>query len=107
MSKQNGILNKGAEVAELKEEKIFPVEPIHSNIVILPFKAEDVSVGGIVIPDSVKQRPSKGTVMSVGPGTTLKVGDIILHVKDAGTEIEVNGIKHYLMPDREVLAKLH
>lgn len=88
------------------EEQPFPVQPIHSNIVILPFAPDDVSKGGIIVPDSVKERPSKGTIKAVGPNTTLKVGDVVLHVKNAGTEIEVNTVKHYIMPDREVLSIL-
>jgi chaperonin GroES len=96
----------------MSEEKVFPVEPIHCNIVILPFAADDVSKGGIIVPDSVKERPSKGTVMAVGGGLkeremVLKPGDVVLHVKNAGTEIEVDGTKYYLMRDNECLSKLH
>lgn len=89
----------------------FPIEPLHEKIIVLPFPAEDKTTGGIIVPDSVKERPNKATVVAVGTGINerpmaLKVGDVVLHVKGAGMEIECNGTKYYLMRDTDCLSKI-
>lgn len=89
----------------------FPVQPLHDKIVIKPFPPEETSEGGIIIPDSVKERPNKATVMAVGAGLidrkmALKVGDVVFHVKQAGTKIEIEKEDYFIMSDRDVLCKL-
>lgn len=89
----------------------FPIQPLHEKIIVLPFSAEEKTTGGIIVPDSAKERPNKATVIAVGSGTNeramaLKVGDVVLHVKGAGMEIECNGEKYFLMRDTDCLAKL-
>ena len=76
-----------------------------------PAQAEEVTAAGIIIPDSAKEKPLKGTVIAVGPGTKdevmeLKDGDTVLYGKYAGTELEIEGDKVLIMRQSEVLAIL-
>lgn len=87
------------------------VEPLFEKVLIKPFPAEEKTVGGIIVPDSVKERPSKGTVVAVGGGTPdkpmiLKEGDVVIHVKGAGTEVEENGEILFLMRDTDCLCRV-
>ena len=76
---------------------------------VQPTAAEEVTASGIIIPDSAKEKPLKGTVIAVGNGTkdeemVLKEGDRVLYGKFAGTEIDVDGEKVLVMRQNEVLA---
>ncbi len=87
------------------------VKPLADRVIISPIAAEEVTVSGIIIPDSAKEKPLKGTVLAVGPGTKdeameLKVNDIVLYGKYAGTEVEIEGEKVLIMRQNEVLAIL-
>lgn len=87
------------------------VEPLHEKVLVKPFPPETVTTGGIIVPDSVKERPSKGTVIAVGKGIPerpmhIKKGQVVFHVKHAGIELEVDGEKCYLMRDTDCLAIL-
>ena len=80
-------------------------------MLIAPEPAEEKTVGGIIIPDSAKEKPLKGKVVAVGHGTkdeemVLKAGDMVLYGKYAGTEIEVDGEKYLIMRQSDVLATL-
>ena len=71
--------------------------------------AEEKTVGGIIIPDSAKEKPLRGEVLAVGNGTkdeamVLKVGDQVLYGKYAGTELELDGVKYLIMRQSDVLA---
>jgi chaperonin GroES len=71
--------------------------------------AEEVTVSGIIIPDSAKEKPLKGTVLAVGNGTkdeqmVVKSGDVVLYGKYAGTEVEVDGNKYLIMRQSDILA---
>ena len=84
------------------------VKPLSDRVLIEPAKAEEV-VGGIIIPDSAKEKPLKGIVKAVGGGTkdeemVLKAGDTVLYGKYAGTEIEIDGEKLLMMRQSDVLA---
>lgn len=90
--------------------KDFPITPIHDKLIIKPVEADRVSEGGIIIPDSVQQRPNKATVVAAGEGLLdrpmkLKVGDIVFHVKQAGTKIEYEKEEYWIISDRDVLCK--
>ena len=68
------------------------IKPLADRILVKPLAAEEKTIGGIIIPDSAKEKPAKGEIIAVGAGTKdeemiLKVGDIILYGKYAGTEI--------------------
>lgn len=85
------------------------ITPLADRVVILPTAAEEVTLGGIIIPDSAKEKPLKGTVKAVGKGTkdeemVLKEGDQVLFGKYAGTEIELEGEKYLIMRQSDVLA---
>ena len=87
------------------------IQPLHDRVLIEPTAAEEVTASGIIIPDSAKEKPLKGTVLAVGNGTkdeemVLKAGDCVLYGKYAGTEIELEGKKYLMMRQSDVLAKL-
>ena len=85
------------------------LKPLADRVIIQPAAAEEVTVAGIIIPDSAKEKPLKGTVLAVGTGTkdeemVLKEGDTVLYGKYAGTEVELDGEKVIIMRQNEVLA---
>ncbi len=87
------------------------IKPLADRVLILPAPAEEKTVGGIIIPDTAKEKPLKGEVVAVGNGTkdedmVLKVGDHVLYGKYAGTEIEFDGEKYLIMRQSDVLAVL-
>ena len=85
------------------------IKPLSDRVLIEPAKAEEKTAGGIIIPDSTKEKPLKGTVKAVGNGTkdeemVVKIGDEVLYGKYAGTEIEVDGEKFLMMKQSDILA---
>ena len=85
------------------------IKPLADRVLILPAPAEEKTIGGIIIPDTAKEKPLKGEVVAVGKGTKdeemiLKQGDQVLYGKYAGTEIEVEGVKYLMMRQSDVLA---
>lgn len=85
------------------------IKPLADRVLIAPLPAEEVTMAGIIIPDSAKEKPLKGTVLAVGTGTkdeemVLKEGDKVLYGKYAGTEIENGGEKYLIMRQSDVLA---
>lgn len=85
------------------------VKPLADRVVIRPAAAEEVTVAGIIIPDSAKEKPLKGIVLAVGPGTKdetmeLSVNDTVLYGKYAGTEVELDDEKVIIMRQSDVLA---
>jgi chaperonin GroES len=94
-----------------KKNTTMNIKPLADRVLILPAPAEEKTVGGIIIPDTAKEKPLKGEVIAVGHGTkdeemVLKVGDTVLYGKYAGTEIEVDGEKYLMMRQSDVLAIL-
>ena len=82
------------------------IRPLADRVLIKPAAAE---LGGIIIPDSAKEKPLKGEIVAVGNGTkdeemVVKVGDNVLYGKYAGTEIELDGEKYLIMRQADVLA---
>lgn len=87
------------------------IRPLADRVLIEPTAAEEVTVSGIIIPDSAKEKPLRGKVLAVGNGTKdepmqLKAGDEVLYGKYAGTEIELEGVKYLMMRQSDVLAIL-
>ena len=85
------------------------IKPLSDRVLITPAAAEEVTVGGIIFPDSAKEKPLKGTVTAVGNGTkdeemVVKVGDTVLYGKYSGTELEVEGVKYLMMRQSDILA---
>ncbi len=85
------------------------MKAIRDNIIVKPFKSDEVSEGGLIVPENCRERNNKATVISVGDGTKrhpkkLEIGDVVFHVKDAGTEIIENGEKYFIMKSWDALA---
>lgn len=85
------------------------VKPLADRVVIRPGEAETKTVSGIYIPDTAKEKPQKGTIVAAGPGTKdvtmeVKVGDVVLYGKYAGTEITIDGEDFLIMKQSDVLA---
>jgi chaperonin GroES len=85
------------------------IKPLQDRVLVKPADAEEKTAGGIIIPDTAKEKPQKGTVMAVGPGkkdepTTVKTGDNILYGKYSGTEITVDGEDYLIMRESDILA---
>ena len=84
------------------------IKPLADRVLVLPAQAEE-KVGGIIIPDTAKEKPQHGTVVATGDGTkdekmVLKEGDNVLYGKYSGTELEVEGTKYLIMRQSDVLA---
>ena len=88
------------------------VRPLHDRIIVKRVEEETKTKGGIIIPDTAKEKPQEGKVVAVGPGRTedgklikpdVKAGDRILFSKYSGTEIKLNGEEHIIMREEDVL----
>ena len=87
------------------------IKPLADRVLILPVPAEEKTIGGIIIPDTAKEKPLQGKVVAVGNGTkdeemVIAVGDQVLYGKYAGTEVEFEGEKYLIMRQSDVLAIL-
>ncbi len=87
------------------------IKPLADRVLIEPAPAETKTIGGIIIPDTAKEKPLQGTVVAVGQGTKdeemfLKEGDQVLYGKYAGTELEHEGKKYLIMRQSDVVAIL-
>jgi chaperonin GroES len=90
------------------------LKPLGNRLVIEPTEQEEVTAGGIVLPETAKEKPQKGTVLSIGPGERddsgkhipldVKEGDTVLFAKYAGTEIKIEGKKLLIMRESDLLA---
>ena len=89
--------------------KKLSVTPLHDRVIVKPAKAEEKTAGGIIIPDTAKEKPQRGKIVAVGSGKkdepmTVKVGDNVLYGKYAGTEITVDGKEYLIMRESDILA---
>ena len=87
------------------------IKPLADRVLVVPAPAEEKTIGGIIIPDTAKEKPLKGEVVAVGNGTKdeemiVKVGDTVLYSKYAGTELELEGNKYLIMRQSDILAIL-
>ncbi|HNT41780.1 MAG TPA: co-chaperone GroES [Tenuifilaceae bacterium] len=85
------------------------IKPLADRVLVEPMEAEEKTASGIYIPDTAKEKPQKGTVIAVGPGTKdvtmeVKKGDVVLYGKYAGTEISVDGKDYLMMKQSDILA---
>ena len=90
------------------------LKPLEDRIVVQPVEAEQVTASGLVIPDSAKEKPQEGKVLSVGPGRVddkgnrvpvdVAVGDIVIYSKYGGTEVKYAGSEYLILSARDVLA---
>lgn len=85
------------------------VTPLHDRVIVKPAAAEEKTAGGIIIPDTAKEKPQRGVVLAIGTGKkdepiTVKVGDAVLYGKYAGTEISIEGQDLLIMRESDILA---
>jgi len=85
------------------------IKPLADRVLVKPAAAEEKTVGGIIIPDSAKEKPLKGEIVAAGNGTkdeemVVKAGDSVLYGKYAGTEIEWDGETYLIMRQSDILA---
>ena len=90
--------------------------PLHDRVVVKRIDAEEKSAGGIIIPDTAREKPSQGEITAVGPGgrdeagklipIDLKVGDRVLFGKWTGTEVEIGGVEQLIMKESDVMGVL-
>jgi len=104
-------------MAKKKSTKTQPkIRPLGEKVLIKRLEAEEMTRGGIVLPDSAKEKPRRGTILSVGDGKVLddgsraafqvKKGDVVLFSSYGGTEIKVDGEEYMLMDESDILAIL-
>src|SRR5271169_4805767 len=87
--------------------------PLHDRVVVKRIDAEEKSTGGIIIPDTAKEKPSQGEVIAVGPGgrddagklipIDIKVGDRVLFGKWSGTEVKIDGVEYLIMKESDIM----
>ena len=87
------------------------IKPLADRVLIQPLEAETKTASGIIIPDTAKEKPQKGNVVAVGPGTkdekiTVKIGDTVLYGKYSGTELSVEGKDYLIMREADIFAIL-
>lgn len=90
------------------------VKPLADRVLIKPLEAEEVKKGGIIIPDTAKEKPQQGEVMEVGPGRIseegdkihmeVKKGDKVLYGKYSGTEVTIDDVEYLIMRESDILA---
>jgi chaperonin GroES len=85
------------------------ITPLHDRVIVRPNAAEEKTAGGIIIPDTAKEKPMRGTVVAAGPGkkdepTSVKEGDTVLYGKYAGTEVSFDGEDLLIMRESDILA---
>ena len=90
--------------------------PLHDRVVVKRIDAEDKSAGGIIIPDTAKEKPQQGEVVSVGPGgrdeagklipIDVKPGDRVLFGKWSGTEVKLDGVEYLIMKESDIMGVL-
>jgi len=91
--------------------------PLHDRVIVKPATPEETTKGGIIIPDTAKEKPMQGQIMAIGSGKvsedgkvlplTLKVGDTVLYGKYSGTEISVEGEDYLIMRESDVFAVIN
>ncbi|WP_109698786.1 co-chaperone GroES [Chitinophaga deserti] len=85
------------------------IKPLADRVIVKPAAAEEKTAGGIIIPDTAKEKPQRGTVVAAGPGkkdepVSVKVGDTVLYGKYSGTEISLEGEDYLIMRESDILA---
>ena len=90
------------------------IRPLHDRVIVKRIEEEETTKGGIIIPDTAKEKPSEGKIVAVGKGKTLdngevqalevKKGDKVLFGKYAGTEIKIEGVEHLIMREDDIIA---
>jgi chaperonin GroES len=94
----------------------FKIRPLDDRVVVEPMESEERTAGGIVLPDTAKEKPQRGKVVAVGPGKlmdngkrgelSVQVGDEVIYGKYGGTDIEINGDEIKILRESDILAKV-
>jgi len=110
------ILSKSTNSIKEVSKMAVTFKPLGDRVVIEPMEQDEVTPAGIVIPDTAKEKPQKGKILSIGPGARdeagkriamdVKVGDVVLYAKYAGTEVKIDGKKLLIVKESDVLAIL-
>ena len=92
------------------------LKPLGNRVVVEPIEEEEITAGGIVLPETAKEKPQRGKILAVGPGERndsgdvvamdVKEGDVVLFAKYGGTEVKVDGKKLLIMRESDLLAKV-
>jgi chaperonin GroES len=90
------------------------LKPLNDRVLVKRLESEEKTAGGIIIPDTAKEKPMRGEIVAVGPGKTdedgkhvkmgVKKGDVVLFNKYAGTEVKLDGVEHLMMREDDILA---
>jgi chaperonin GroES len=102
------IKNKTSKINTIMAKKV-NITPLHDRVIVKAAAAEEKTAGGIIIPDTAKEKPQRGVVVAAGPGkkdepVTVKTGDTVLYGKYAGTEIQIEGLEYLIMRESDILA---
>jgi chaperonin GroES len=107
---------KNQETTELLRRTAMKFRPLHERVVIKRIEAEEKTSGGIIIPDTAKEKPQEGEVIAVGPGgrdesgklipIDVKVGDRVLFGKWSGTEVKLDGVEYMIMKESDLMGVL-
>lgn len=93
------------------------LQPLGDRVIIEPIEQEEVTASGIVLPESAKERPQRGTVLAVGPGRLdedgakripmdVKVGDVVLYAQYSGTQFKIDATKYLVLSEKDILARV-
>jgi chaperonin GroES len=87
--------------------------PLHDRVLVQPLDGEEKTAGGIIIPDTAKEKPSEGKIIAVGPGAKtedgkilpmeVRVGDLVLFGKWSGTEVKIDGVEYSIMKESDIM----
>ena len=90
------------------------LKPLADRVIVKPKEADEVTKGGIILPDTAKEKPVEGTIVAAGPGKTsddgkliimeVKVGDVVLYGKYSGSEVTVDGVEYLIMRESDIFA---
>tara|TARA_B100000683_G_C12009141_1_gene357153 strand:- start:97 stop:378 length:282 start_codon:yes stop_codon:yes gene_type:complete len=85
------------------------IKPLADRVVVSPAAAEETTAAGIIIPDTAKEKPQKGTIVAIGNGKpeeplTVKVGDTVLYGKYSGTDVQIEGEEYLIMRESDIYA---
>ncbi|MBQ4081430.1 MAG: co-chaperone GroES [Thermoguttaceae bacterium] len=100
----------------MSAKKTLNIKPLEDRIVVKPLEAEEKTAGGILLPDSAKEKPQRGEVVAVGAGRlldngkraemTVAVDDEVIYGKYSGSDVEVDGVQYKILRESDVLAKV-
>ncbi len=93
------------------------LQPLGDRVIVEPIEQEEMTASGIVLPESAKERPQRGTVLAIGPGRLddegekriamdVKVGDVVLYAQYSGTQFKIDDKKYLVLSEKDILARV-